>query len=60
MNQSDLKTKNVADAKRGKTLWSNASDFSGSDPENSERGGRDTLQLYPRYFLFFWDGILYK
>ena len=42
MNQSDLKTKNVADTKRGKTLSSNASDFSGSDPENSERGGRDT------------------
>ena len=53
MNQSDLKAKNVADAKRGKTLSSSASDFSGADPENSERGGRDTKQLYPRYFLFF-------
>ena len=41
MNQSDLKAKNVADAKRGKTLSSSASDFSGADPENSERGGRD-------------------
>ena len=38
MNQLDLKAKNVADAKRGKTLSSNASDFSGADPENSERG----------------------
>ena len=42
MNQSDLKAKNVADAKRGKTLSSNGSGFSGADPENSERGCRDT------------------
>ena len=60
MNQSDLEAKNVADAKRGKTLSSNGSDFSGTDPENSERGGRDTSQLYPIYFLFFSTGILYK
>ena len=33
MNQSDLKAKNVADAKRGKTLSSSASDFSEADPE---------------------------
>ena len=26
----------------------------GVDPENSERGGRDTCQLY-KFFLFFWE-----
>ena len=58
MNQSDLKEKNVADAKPGKTLSSNRSDFLGADSENSDRGGRDTKQFYSRYFLFFWEGIL--
>ena len=43
MNQSNLKEKNVADAKRRKTvLSSNHSDFLGADSENSERGGRNT------------------
>ena len=58
MNESNLKEKNVGDAKRGKTLSSNRSDFLGADSENSERGGWDTKQLYSRYFLFFSDGIL--
>ena len=30
-----------------------------ADPENAESGGRDTWQLYSRFFfLFFWDGPL--
>ena len=36
-------------------LWhSSIWHWKGADPENSERGGRNTCPLY-RYFLFFWE-----